>query len=64
MAAPEPAFQASLLPIFLARLQTLRAIAQGLSDLPRPDLNELQSLLDRAEKLATGSVGRPISSEP
>jgi hypothetical protein len=63
VATPEPAFRTSLLPIFVARLQTLRAIAPGLSDLPQPDLNELQSLLERAEKLVMESMGR-ISSEP
>jgi len=64
MAAPEPAFRTSLLPIFVARLQTLRAIVPGLRDLPKPDLNELQSLLERAEKLVTESMGRLSSSKP
>jgi hypothetical protein len=64
VATPEPAFRTSLLPIFLARLQTLRAIAPGLSDLPKPVLNEVESLLERAEKLVVESMGRPISSEP
>jgi hypothetical protein len=63
MATAEPSFRTSLVPIFIARLHALMAIAPALGELPRPCLTELQSLLQRAEKLIEESVGRPISSE-
>jgi hypothetical protein len=64
MATPEPEYQTSLIPIFVARLRLLKAIVPGLRDLPQPCLDELKSLLERAERLAEESVGRPVSSEP
>lgn len=63
MAAPAPAFRVSLIPIFVARLRLLKALVPGLDDLPRPCVDELQSLLERAEKLIEASVDRPIWSE-
>jgi hypothetical protein len=63
MATAEPSFRTSLISIFIARLHALMAIAPTLSELPGPCLTELQSLLERAEKLIEESVGRPISSE-
>lgn len=63
MATPAPAFRTSLLPIFIARLHLLMAIVPGLRELPGPCLNQLQSLLARAEKLIEESLGRPISFE-
>lgn len=63
MASPEPALQTSLLPIFITRLQSLKAIAPGLRDVPRARLDELLSLLERAEKLIEESMGRLISAE-
>jgi hypothetical protein len=63
MATPAPAFRLSLIPIFIARLHLLMAIVPGLRELPQPSLNELQSLLKRAEKLIEESIGRPVSSE-
>jgi hypothetical protein len=51
----------SLIPIFLARLKVLHAIASGLRELPTPMLNELQSLLERAEAVIQESeVTAPI----
>jgi hypothetical protein len=47
----------SLIPVFLARLKALRAIASGLRELPTPMLDELQSLLERVEALIEESVG-------
>jgi len=46
-----------LIPIFTARLKTLRAMAPGLRDLHRPAFDELESLLARAEALIRESVG-------
>jgi len=63
MAAPASAFRTSLIPIFIARLHLLMAIVPGLRELPRPCLDELQSLLERAENLIEESMGRPISAE-
>lgn len=63
MATPAPAFRTSLIPIFVARLDLLRALVPGLRELPQPCLDELQSLLERAEKLIEESTGLPISSE-
>jgi hypothetical protein len=51
MATPSPTAQLSLKPIIIARLKQLTAIASGLRELPRPRLYELQSLLERAQKL-------------
>jgi hypothetical protein len=61
MATAVPAFRTSLLPIFIARLRTLVAIAPALRELPGPYLNELQSLLERTEKLVEKSVEGSIS---
>jgi hypothetical protein len=63
MASPAPDFRLSLIPIFITRLRLLMAVVPTLRELPRPCLDELQSLLERAEKLIAESVGRPISSE-
>jgi hypothetical protein len=57
MATAEPSFRTSLVPIFIARLHALMAIAPALRELPRPCLTELQSLLKRAEKLIEESGG-------
>ena len=51
MATPAPESQTSLIPIFIARLDQLKAIASGLRELPEPRLDELRSLLERAQKL-------------
>jgi len=64
MASPAPDLRLSLVPIFIARLHLLMAIVPGLREVPRPCLDELQSLLERAEKLIEQSVRRPVSSEP
>jgi|HubBroStandDraft_1064217.scaffolds.fasta_scaffold214137_3 hypothetical protein len=50
MAGQVPAAQLSLKHIFIARLDQLKAIASGLSELPQERLNELQSLLERAHQ--------------
>ena len=63
MATAAPAFRTSLVPIFIARLHALMAIAPGLRELPQPTLHELQSLLERTKKLIEESMGRPISPE-
>jgi len=63
MATPAPAHRTSLVPIFIDRLHLLMAIVPGLGELPRPCLDELQSLLVRAEKLIEASIGGPIPSE-
>jgi hypothetical protein len=63
MATPAPAPRRSLIPIFVAKLDLLVAIAPGLRELPQPCLDELQSLLERAQKLIGQSTGLPISSE-
>jgi hypothetical protein len=60
--APTP--QLSLIPIFIARLNTLMALVPGLRELPQPCLDELWSLLDRAQKLVEESTGLPSTSEP
>jgi hypothetical protein len=62
MASPAMEFQTSLIPIFTARLKTLRAMAPGLRDLPRPAFDELQALLERAEAVIRQSVG-PVPAE-
>jgi hypothetical protein len=51
MASSEPTPEISLIPIFLARLDQLKAIASGLRELPESRLEELQSLLEHAKKL-------------
>jgi hypothetical protein len=51
MATSAPAPELSLIPIFIARLDQLKAIASGLRELPQPSLDELQSLLGRAHEL-------------
>jgi hypothetical protein len=63
MTGPAHALDLSLLPIFLVRLRTLKAIVPGLNDLSQSSLNELRSLLERAEKLVAGSMDEPILSE-
>jgi hypothetical protein len=63
MATPAPALRTSLIPIFLARLNTLMAIVPGLRELPQPRLDELQSLLERAQRLIEDSAGLRIGSE-
>jgi hypothetical protein len=65
MATPtqSPAAQLSLIPIFIARLDQLKAIASGLRELPQPRLDELQELLERAEKLVKERQGLAIGSE-
>jgi len=63
LATPAPDLRLSLIPIFVSRLHLLKAIVPGLRELPRPYLDELQSLLERAEKLIVESAGRPVSSE-
>ena len=62
MARPVMNFRTSLIPIFTARLKTLRAKAPGLRDLHRPAFDELESLLARAEALIRESVG-PVPAE-
>jgi hypothetical protein len=51
MATSVPAPELSLIPTFIARLDQLKAIVPGLRELPQPRLDELQELLERAEKL-------------
>ncbi len=63
MATSAPAPELSLIPIFIARLDQLKAIASGLHELPQPRLDELQLLLERAQKLVEEKTGRPIASE-
>jgi hypothetical protein len=62
MATPAPALRTSLIPIFVAKLDLLVTIVPGLRELPQPCLDELQSLLERAQKLIGQSTGLPISS--
>jgi hypothetical protein len=59
--APIP--QPSSIPIFIARLDQLKAIASGLRELPQSRLDELQSLLDRAYELVKNATRRPIAPE-
>jgi hypothetical protein len=63
MATPAAALRTSLIPIFIARLDLLLAIVPGLRELPQPRLDELQSLLERAQRLVNESTGLPIASE-
>ena len=63
MATAGPSFDHSLLPIFLSRLRLVQAIVPGLLELPRPSRNELQSLLERAEKLIVEAMEGPVSPE-
>jgi hypothetical protein len=63
MATSGPAPELSLIPIFIARLDQLKAIASGLRELPQPRLDELQSLLERAYELVKERTGQPITSE-
>jgi len=63
MASPALDFRTSLIPIFMTRLITLRAIASGLRDLPGPALDEVKSLLEQAETAVEKSVGK-VPSEP
>jgi len=62
MASPALDFRTSLIPIFMTRLKTLKAIASGLRDLPAPTLREVQSLLEQAEAVVRKSVG-PVPAE-
>ena len=62
MATPSLQFQTSLLPIFMTRLKTLRAIASGLLDLPESTFKEVQSLLEKTEAVVEESVG-PVPDE-
>jgi hypothetical protein len=62
MASRAMDFRTSLIPIFTARLKTLRALAPGLCDLPAPAFDELQSLLERAEALI-GEYAGPVPAE-
>ena len=64
MATTAPDLRLSLIPIFISRLNLLMAIVPGLRELPRPCLDELQSLLKRAEKLVEKSVERLPSATP
>jgi hypothetical protein len=63
MATSVPAPELSLIPIFMARLDQLKAIASGLRELPQPSFDELQALLERAQKLVEEKTGLPIASE-
>jgi hypothetical protein len=63
MATPAPAHGTSLIPIFIARLDLLTAIVPGLRELPQSRLDELQSLLERAQRLVEESAGLSIWSE-
>ena len=58
MASPAMDFRTSLIPIFTARLKTLRAMTPGLWDLPKPALDEIQALLERVEAIIRESVGQ------
>ena len=62
MSTPAPEFRTSLIPIFMARLRTLQAIASGLNELPQSSRSDLELLLKQAEKLVQDSVG-PIPSD-
>jgi hypothetical protein len=62
VAGPEQSPDLSLQPIFLTRLRLLMAIVPALRDLPSASANELQSLLERAEKLIVESTERLLSS--
>ena len=64
MATSAPAPGLSLIPIFIARLDQLKAIASGLRELPQPRLDELQSLLGRAYDLVQDQTGLPVASDP
>ena len=63
MATPAPGLRTSLVPIFIARLKLLMALVPGLRELPQARLDELQSLLERAQKLIEESTGLPSPSE-
>jgi hypothetical protein len=63
MATPAPALRISLVPIFVARLDLLIAIVPGLRELRQSRLDELQSLLERAQTLVEESTGPPATSE-
>lgn len=62
MAASSLQFQTSLLPIFMTRLKTLRAIASGLVDLPEQTFQQVQFLLEKTEAVIEESVG-PVPDE-
>jgi len=57
MASPAAEFRTSLIPISMARLRTLQAIASGLNELPQSSRSDLELLLKQAEKLVQYSVG-------
>jgi hypothetical protein len=63
MATSARAPKLSLIPIFITRLDQLKAIASGLHELPQPHLDELQSLLERAQNLVEEQTGVPIAPE-
>ena len=62
MATPARTLRSSLVPIFIARLNILMAIVPGLRELPQSHLDELRSLLERAQTLST-TAGLPVTSE-
>lgn len=57
MASSAPTPELSLIPIFIARLDQLKAIASGLRELPQSRLDELQLLLERAQELVGEKTG-------
>jgi hypothetical protein len=63
MATSAPAPGLSLIPIFIARLDQLKAIASGLRELPQPRLDELQSILERAHELVNEPSEPPLASD-
>jgi hypothetical protein len=63
MATRASDFRLSLIPIFITRLRLLVAVVPTLRELPQSLLDELQSLLGRAQELVEQSAGRPIPSE-
>jgi hypothetical protein len=63
MATSAPAPELSLIPIFIARLDQLKAIASGLRELPQPRLDELQSLLERAYELVNEGTELPTAPD-
>lgn len=63
MATPARTLRSSLVPIFIARLNILMAIVPGLRELPQSHLDELRSLLERAQTLVEQAAGLPVTSE-
>jgi len=62
MATQATEFRTSLVPIFMARLRVLQAIASGLNELPQSSRSDLELLLKQAEKLLQDAVD-PIPLE-